>query len=367
MCDQQDYRSSPASAPNLVDAHASAACSRVDVGGACEDEAVRPLDDLLPRIHVVTLPLVTRFRRVSEREAMLIEGTERWSEWSPFLEYEDAEAAQWLHAALEYAFDPELELAPSGFIPVNATVPAVAADAVPGVLDRFGTVRAVKVKVAEPGQSLEDDLARVAAVRAVLGDEALVRVDANGGWGVDEAVHALERLSSFNLDYAEQPVAAVEDLARLRERLQGRVRIAADESIRKASDPLRVARLGAADRIIVKVQPLGGIRRASEIVRQVGLPATVSSALESSVGLTMGAQLAARIARESQAEVAPAGLGTAALFGSDVTGHPKRPADRMISLAPVVPDPDLLARHAASPERRAWWIARLTRCLEHLD
>lgn len=324
------------------------------------------LDELLPRIHVVSLPLVTRFRRVTEREAVLIDGRERWSEWSPFLEYGDAEAGQWLRAALEYANDPELDLANDGSIPVNATVPAIAAAEVPALLERYGTVRAVKVKVAEPGQALEDDVARVRAVREVLGDDVLVRVDANGGWSLEEATRALEQLGAFELDYAEQPVASVEDLARLREQLAGRVAIAADESIRKASDPLRVAQLGAADRIIVKAQPLGGLRRATEIVREVGLPVTVSSALDTSVGLTMGAQLAARIARETGTEISPAGLGTAALFAADVTKTPKRPVDGAISLAPVVPEPSLLERFAASAERRAWWLARLGRCLSLL-
>lgn len=329
----------------------------------CEDEAVPSFDELLPRIHVVSLPLVTRFRRVTEREAVLIDGPEGWSEWSPFLEYGDAEAAQWLHAALEYANDAELDLADSGSIPVNATVPAITAAGVPALLERYGTVRAVKVKVAEPGQTLEDDVARVRAVREVLGDGVLVRVDANGGWSLQEAARALEQLGAFTLDYAEQPVASVEDLARLREQLDGRVAIAADESIRKASDPLRVTQLGAADRIIVKAQPLGGLRRATEIVREVGLPVTVSSALDTSVGLTMGAQLAARIARETGTEVSPAGLGTAALLSADVTRAPKRPVEGTISLAPVVPDRDLVEQHAASAERRAWWLARLERCL----
>lgn len=321
------------------------------------------LAELLPRVRVVSLPLATRFRGVEAREAMLIEGTERWTEWSPFAEYGDVEAAVWLAGALEYGFSGGLVLPESGEVPVNATVPAVAPEAVPAVLERFGPCAAVKVKVAEPGQSLADDVARVGAVREAVGGEALVRVDANGAWTLEEAERALRALAPMELDYAEQPVATVEELAELRRRLDGLVPIAADESIRKAEDPLRVAALGAVDRIIVKAQPLGGIERACEIVRASGLPATVSSALDTSVGIAMGAQLAARIAAEQGEAPAPAGLGTAALFTDDVAAEPRRPRGGAVSLADVAPDPDALDRLAASPERKAWWIARLERCL----
>lgn len=316
---------------------------------------------LASRAHVVALPMATRFRGIEVREAMLIEGEVRWTEWSPFPEYDDAEAASWLRAALEFGFDRRLDLADAAEVPVNATVPAVSAEDVPAVLARFGPCRAVKVKVAERGQRLEDDLARVEAVRRAVGNRVAVRVDANGQWTVEEAVRALRALTPFDLDYAEQPAMTVEELAEVRRRLEGLVPIAADESIRRTEDPLRVAQLEAADRIIVKAQPLGGIERAAAVVRACGLPATVSSALETSIGLAMGAQLALRVGAEHG--IAPAGLGTASLFLDDVATPPRRPSAGRISASPLVPDPDAVARLAVSPERRAWWLERLARCL----
>lgn len=329
-----------------------------------------PLDDLLGRARVVALPLATRFRGVTTREAMLFEGTRGWTEWSPFTEYADDEAATWLEASIEFGFDATLERGEPGSVRVNATVPAVPADRVAEVLARFDGCRTAKVKVAEPGQSLADDVARVAAVRHAMGPDARVRVDANAGWAVAEAVEALAALAEFGLEYAEQPVPGVEPLAEVRRRLRDRgvdVRIAADEAVRKATDPFAVAHAGAADVLIVKAQPLGGVRRAADVVREAGLPATVSSALDTSIGITMGAQLAARIAADAERFGAPeggfdAGLGTVSLFTDDVCEPPLRPRGGRISLGPAHPAPDALGRLAAPAERDAWWRERLRRC-----
>lgn len=338
-----------------------------------------PLDDLLDRAHVVALPMATRFRGVTVREAMLIEGariggTVAWTEWSPFAEYDDAEAATWLEGAIEFGFDETLPRASSGSVGVNATVPAVAPDEVAAVLARYDGCRTAKVKVAEPGQSLADDVARVAEVRRRMGPDARLRVDANAGWSVEQAVEALTALAPFDLEYAEQPVPGIELLAEVRFRMRDlglTVPIAADEAVRKATDPLAVARAEAADVIIVKAQPLGGVRRAAEVVRQARLPATVSSALDTSVGLAMGAQLAAAVAHISTAFGAPAGgydagLGTASLFTDDVAAPPLRARDGRISLDPVHPDMDALRRLAAPAGRDAWWRERLRRCYDVL-
>ena len=244
-------------------------------------------------------------------------------------------------------------------IPVNATVPAVPAHQVPEVLARFGRVDAVKVKVAERGQSLDDDAARVAAVREALPDAA-IRVDANGGWDVPEAVAALRRLAAVGLEYAEQPVPEIAGLAEVRRQLRAAgvpVLIAADESVRKEDDPLKVARAGAADLIVVKVAPLGGVRRALQIVAQAGLPAVVSSALDTSVGIRAGLALAAALPELPYA----CGLGTVSLLAADVTQDSLVPDDGAIALRDVRPAPELLAAHAASPERRDWWLDRLRR------
>ncbi|MEO5609010.1 MAG: o-succinylbenzoate synthase, partial [Ornithinibacter sp.] len=243
-------------------------------------------------------------------------------------------------------------------IPVNATVPAVPAGAVAGVLARFPGCATAKVKVAERGQRLEDDVARVAEVRDAMGSSARVRVDANGGWSVDDALRALGRLAPYGIEYAEQPCATVEELRDLRIALvRGDidVPIAADESIRKAEDPLRVRDLEAADIIVVKVAPLGGVRSALQVVQECGLPAVVSSALDTSVGISAGAALAASLPALEHA----CGLGTVALLEGDVSARPRVPREGVIPVGPVEVDPTLVARWSATPGRGAWWADRV--------
>ncbi|MBI5159852.1 MAG: o-succinylbenzoate synthase [Micrococcales bacterium] len=316
------------------------------------------LAELLDTLHVVALHLRTRYRGLGVREAALLRGPAGWTEFSPFLEYDDAEAAAWLAAAIDYGWHETPPLLRDR-IPVNATLPAVAASEVPGVLERFGPVRTVKVKVAERGQTLADDVARVRAARAWLGPEGRVRVDANGGWNVDEAEHAAHELAPFDLEYFEQPCASVGELAELRMRLHDwDLPVAADESVRKADDPLAVLREGAADLLVVKAQPLGGIRRALALVAEAGLPVVVSSALDTSVGLAMGAALAAALPELPY----DCGLGTAALLAADVTGHPLVPVDGAIEVRRVEPESRLLTAHAAGPDRVAWWADRIRRC-----
>ena len=299
-----------------------------------------------------------KFRGIMERETLLLQGPHGWGEFCPFPEYDDDESSRWLAAALEAGW--------LGFpapvrdkIPVNATVPAVSAERVPEVLARFGRVDAVKIKVAERGQSLGDDIARVNAVREAL-PNAAIRVDANGGWDIDQAVEALGKLSAVELEYAEQPVPTIEGLAEVRRRLAAAgtpVLIAADESVRKEDDPLRVARAGAADLIVVKVAPLGGVARALDIVEQAGLPAVVSSALDTSVGIRAGLALAAALPSLPYA----CGLGTVSLFNSDITLDPLVADDGAIQLRETVADPGLLEQYAAPVERQDWWRDRLSR------
>ncbi len=322
------------------------------------DNAVPPLHDLLATARVVALPLVTRFRGLDVREALLVEGPEGWAEFAPFAEYDDHEASAWLAAAIDFGWNA----APAPLrerIPVNATVPAVDPDEVRAVLERFPGCRTAKVKVGASDQTLAQDVARVRAVREALGPEGRVRVDANGGWNVDEAEHAIHALAPFDLEYVEQPCASVEELAEIRVRTKYMgIPIAADESVRRAEDPLAVAEAGAADVLVVKAAPLGGIRRALEIVARAGLPVVVSSALDTSVGLAMGAYLAASVPELDY----DCGLGTASLLAADVTRAPLLPVDGAIDVRRVDPDPALLDRYAADPERTAWWLARLERC-----
>lgn len=319
-------------------------------------------DDLLAGAHVVALPLVSRFRGIDVREALVVEGPNGWTEFSPFTEYDDAEASAWLAAAIDFGWGS----APSPLretVRVNATVPAVPADQVEGVLARFPGCRTAKIKVADPGQELRDDVARVSAVRAVLGPTGRIRVDANGAWTVDEAERAIHAVAGFDLEYVEQPCATVEELWEIRQRVKYMgIPIAADESVRKAADPLRVARHEAADILVVKAQPLGGIASALRIVREAGLPVVVSSALDTSVGISMGLHLAASIPELEY----DCGLATASLLAADVTDDPLLPADGQLRVRRVVPSSRLLAAHAASPARTSWWRERLRRCYDLL-
>lgn len=317
-----------------------------------------PLAELLATARVVSLPLAQRFRRIDRREAMLLEGPQGWTEFSPFTEYGDEESSAWLAAAIEFGWAPP----PAPLretVPVNATLPAVGPERVAEVLDRFPGCRTVKVKVAEPGQSLEDDLARVSATRDHLGSAGRIRLDANGGWSVGQAAEALHALAGFDLEYAEQPCASVVELAKLRTAIADLgILIAADESVRKAEDPLAVARAGAADVLIIKAQPLGGAARALRIVAEAGLPVVVSSAIDTSVGLSMGAHLAASVP-ELRFDC---GLGTAALLAADVTDEPLLPADGAVPVRRVEVSGRQLERYAADSDRLEWWRQRLARC-----
>jgi O-succinylbenzoate synthase len=316
------------------------------------------LADLLTTARVVRLPMVARFRGITEREAVLFEGPQGWTEFSPFVEYDDDEAAAWLRAAIDFGWHATPEPLRSA-IPVNATVPAVAAADVPAVLGRYPGARTAKVKVAEPGQTLADDVARVRAVREVLGPEGRVRIDANALWNVDEAEHAIHALAPFDLEYVEQPCATVEELAEIRRRTAYlQIPIAADESVRKASDPLAVARAGAADILIVKAQPLGGIHSALRIVAEAGLPVVVSSAIDTSVGIAMGAHLAAAVPSLEF----DCGLGTVAMFRTDVADQPLLPVGGSIPVERPMVSSARLAEAEAPADRRAWWLDRVRRC-----
>ncbi len=316
------------------------------------------LDSLLHGARVVSLPLVTQLRGITFREAVLFEGPAGWTEFSPFTEYGDAEAAAWLAAAIDFGWgEPPVRLRDS--IHVNATLPAVPTGEVESVLARYGDCRTVKIKVAEIGQQLADDVARVARVRELMGPEGRIRVDANGSWNVDEAEHAIHALAPYDLEYVEQPCTTVDELAQVRTRVKYMgIPIAADESVRKAADPLAVARAGAADILVIKAQPLGGIRAARTIIESAGLPVVVSSAIDTSVGLSMGAWLASGVDSLEY----DCGLGTAALLAADVTDAPLLPVNGLIEVRRVDVSAELLQRHAASAERVQWWLARVERC-----
>ena len=318
----------------------------------------------LAEVHVVSVPMRLPFRGITSREALLLRGPAGWGEFSPFVEYDDTEAARWLAAALEATQDGWPQPVRDA-VPVNATVPAVPAAQVPEVLARFPGCTTAKVKVAQAGQALRDDVDRVAAVREVLGPTGQVRVDANGAWSLSDARWAVAALSAFDLEYVEQPCASVEDLALLRIALARAgidVLVAADESVRKAEDPLRVVRAGAADVLVLKVAPLGGVRPALGIARECGLPVVVSSALDTSVGIAAGVALAAALPELPYA----CGLATANLLAGDVVQDSLGGHGGVLRPGAVAADPELLGKHTASQERWDWWLARLARCSELL-
>jgi o-succinylbenzoate synthase len=299
---------------------------------------------------VYSVPLRTRFRGIDVRDGVLVRGPAGWGEFSPFWDYDVAESRRWWAAALEGAVDGwPAPLRDS--VPVNVTVPAVDPERAHAIVTASGC-RTAKVKVAEPGQSAAEDLARVEAVRDALGPSGAIRVDANAAWDVDTAAARIADLDRrAGLEYVEQPCATLAELTALRRRID--VRIAADEVVRRAADPLRVDLREACDVVVLKVQPLGGVRAALRVAEAHGLPCVVSSALESSVGIAAGVALAAALPELPFA----CGLATVALFTADVTGRPLLPVDGALPVRR--PEPDRLAEVAADPGTDRRWRERL--------
>lgn len=305
-------------------------------------------------MHVFAIPLRTRFRGITVREGMVFEGAAGWGEWSPFLEYDAEVARPWWRCALEAAEegwpDPVRDA-----VPVNVTVPACDPDRAHQIVTAGGCTTA-KVKVAEAGQTLADDQARLEAVRDALGPSGLIRVDANGGWDVDAATRAIRVLETAagGLEYVEQPCPDVEDLAAVRRAVD--TPIAADESIRRAEDPYRVRDLEAADIAVLKVQPLGGVRACLRIAEDIGLPVVVSSAVESSIGIAAGVALAAALPELPHA----CGLATMQLLDGDVVDAPLLPEAGMLSTRRPEFSANAFARVAAAEDRVEWWRERLS-------
>ena len=325
--------------------------------------AAGELAGLLPSLRAYAIPMRTRFRGITVREGALIEGPAGWGEFSPFPEYGPAECARWLACALEAAVTgwpaPVRDR-----VPVNVTVPAVGPEQAHAIVAGSGCATA-KVKVAErpgPGQTVADrlseDIARVEAVRDALGPAGKIRVDANGAWDVAQAGRALRALGRFGLEYAEQPCATLAELAELRTRVD--VPLAADESIRRAEDPLAVRASGAADIVVLKAQPLGGVRGALRIAEACGLPVVVSSAVEASPGLAAGVAVAAALPELPYA----CGLATMSLLTGDVTAEPLAEHDGALPVRRPAVAPDRLAAFEADP---APWRARAEAAAAYLD
>ena len=309
-------------------------------------------------LHPVSLPMKYRFRRVERRDAVLVRGPQGWGEFSPFPDYPPEVTTRWLAAALEAACSTWPTPVRST-VPINVTVPAVDGPTAFEIVVASGC-RTAKVKVADPGQSPEQDEERLAAVRDGLGPSGKIRIDVNGAWDLETATEMLLKLASYDLEYVEQPVRTLEEMIELRRRVP--VRIAADEAIRMAADPLEVAERGAADIIVLKVQPLGGVERALGLAQRSGLPAVVSSALETSIGIAAGLAAAAALPELDFA----CGLGTVSLFTGDVVVDSLLPVAGEMKLRRPEPDPALLERFAADRDTSAELLRRLRRAAEVL-
>lgn len=307
-----------------------------------------------PPVHVWSTPLRSRFRGLDVRDGVLVRGDAGWGEFSPFWDYSDDEARRWWAAAREAA-DLGFPAPVRDRIPVNVTVPAVGPDRAAAIVRASGGCATAKVKVAEPGQSVADEQARLEAVRDALGPSGAIRVDANGAWDAETAIARLAVLdcAADGLEYAEQPCPSVSELAQVRRATH--VPIAADESIRRAEDPMAVVRAEAADVVVLKVQPLGGVRAALRIAEETGLPVVVSSALESSVGIAAGVALAAALPELPYA----CGLATVQLFERDVTDDPLLPVDGHLPVRRVAPSADALAAMRAPAEVQRRWHDRM--------
>ena len=312
------------------------------------------LEEALASLRVLALPMRTTFRSLDIRETALFKGENGWGEFAPFVEYSDQESLQWLESAIEAA-DKALSPALRESIPINATVPASNDEAeIEQILSWYPGVDTAKIKV---GTGIKEDLARIAAVRKHL-PKAKIRIDVNGSWSVKEALSniiAIYEVTGDLLEYVEQPVASLDELKQLKEGMSVDVKIAGDEVLRKAKDPFAISLDGEIDILMLKVSPLGGIKRAMDLASHHKLPVVISSALESAIGISYGLALAARVPNLDYA----CGLGTSALFNQDVSDIPIVNGAIKATSYPI--DLDRVERYELKGERLEWWRNRISR------
>jgi len=312
------------------------------------------LEEALASLRVLALPMRTTFRSLDIRETALFKGENGWGEFAPFVEYSDQESLPWLESATEAA-DKPLSPALRESIPINATVPASNDEAeIEQILSWYPGVDTVKIKV---GTGIKEDLVRIAVVRKHL-PKAKIRIDVNGSWSVKDAlfnINAIYEVTGDLLEYVEQPVSSLNELRQLKEGMSVDVKIAGDEVLRKAKDPFAINLDGAIDVLMLKVSPLGGIKRALELASHHQLPVVVSSALESAVGISYGLALAARVPNLDYA----CGLGTSALFKQDVSDIPILNGAMKATNHPI--DLERIERFELKGERLEWWRNRISR------
>ena len=311
---------------------------------------------LLDTLRVIALPMKTNFRGINVREIALLKGNYGWGEFSPFLEYDDVESSQWLASAIEAATQPRPKLFRSS-VAVNGTIPSTNdKKVIDELVASYPGVKTYKVKV---GNNLSEDIVRLARIRS-LGRKVNIRIDVNGLWSVEQALTNLysfyENVGPF--EYVEQPCATLDELRELKSKIRIPLKIAVDEVIRKSADPFALDLKGAADIVMLKVQPLGGIRRAHAIAEHHNLPIVVSSALESAVGINYGLTLAASFEEMSF----DCGLATGSLLAQDVAHLPT--TNGMMQICEFEPQLDGLD---VAPDRFEWWKNRIMRTAELLQ
>jgi o-succinylbenzoate synthase len=219
-------------------------------------------------------------------------------------------------AALDVAlFDLERRAEGTSEIAESALARQVAVNAAITAIDRAGAAReaasavesgigTVKVKV-----GVGDDAGRIAAVRAAVGPDIAIRIDANGAWDVGQAVAALRSLAPAGIEFCEEPVHGVGPLAAVRERLDGEVAIAMDETARDRD----AIGSGACDLVCLKVATCGGITRVWEAAahaRSAGSLVYVASTYDGPIGIAAGLHAAAALGPDIPA----CGLATLPLF-----------------------------------------------------
>jgi O-succinylbenzoate synthase len=308
------------------------------------------LDLILDSLRVISLPMKTNFRGINHREVAFFEGPQGWAEFSPFLEYSDEESSRWLACAIEAATQPRPKLFRTS-VTVNGTIPATNdKKVVDDLVASYPGVKTYKVKV---GDNLSEDIVRLARIRS-LGRKVNIRIDVNGLWSVEQALTNLyafyENVGPF--EYVEQPCATLDELRELKSKIRIPLKIAVDEVIRKSADPFSLELQGAADIVMLKVQPLGGIRNAHALAAHHKLPVVVSSALESAVGINYGLILAASFEEMSY----DCGLGTGSLLAKNVAEIPI--VDGKMQIQRFEPNFDGLA---VSADRFDWWKNRIMR------
>ena len=298
-------------------------------------------------LQVVSIPVKNTFRGIKSREIALFEGPAGWSEFSPFLEYDNKQSATWMKAALEAATKP----APTPLrneVMVNATLPNIKPGEVEKVLSNFDGCTTIKIKIND--FTIDRELL-IESLKHV--PNAKFRLDINGGWTLDEAIVNLKNYEgefAGLIDYVEQPCIDIADLKVLKN--ETGIKIAVDESIRKflGSDLTKLK--DVADIAVIKWAPSGGINSALDLIKQISLPVVVSSALDSSVGISHGLALACAIPNLYGA----CGLATVALLEGDVTSDSLLASKGVIANHKVTPD--RISEFKVDNQRQKWWQDR---------